>query len=422
MSGIAASKCRREDFPALHQEVNGHRLAYLDNAATTHRPKAVIEAMQSFYERDNANVHRGVHSLSQAATEAYERARDTLRDFIGASEREEIIFTKGCTEAINLVASSWVERRLDGHGPRRVRRGTSAPVARRTILVGEGEHHANIVPWQMAAERHGLRIVPIPVLDSGELDMQALASLLGDDVLLVAIKHVCNATGAVNPVASIVRAAHAVGARVLVDGAQALAHQPVNVAELDVDFYAISGHKLYGPMGIGALYAKRELLEEMPPYQTGGSMIRSVSFEETTFADSPERFEPGTPNVAGAIGLAAAIDYVKGVGLDAIADHELRLKRLARRRLSEIEGIRLYGPEGGAAIVSFSLGAAHPHDVGTILDRRGVAVRAGHHCCQPLMRRLGVTATVRASFALGNDDDDVDQLMLGVGDVARLFA
>ncbi len=398
----------REQFPALHQLVNNHPLAYLDNAATTQRPESVLQAMDNFYRRDNANVHRGVHTLSQRATDEFEHARATVARFVGARHDHEIIFTKGCTEALNLVAFSWGRSNL---GPGDV------------VLVSNLEHHANFVPWQVVTQATGARMVPIPIHDDCSLDLTAYRSLLeGGDVRMVAVKHVCNATGTVNPVAEMSRLAHEHGALVTVDGAQALAHQRVNVESFGADFYSMAAHKVYGPMGMGALYGREELLEAMPPYQTGGGMIRSVSYERTTYAGLPDKFEPGTPYVSGAIGFAAALAWVERVGIDAIAQHERSLTEAATLALQTVPGLRLVGTAAGkAGILSFVMNQVHPHDVGTILDTQGVAVRSGHHCCQPLMARLGVNATTRASLAVYSTEEDLERLRVGLLEVVRVF-
>lgn len=415
----------RRLFPALHPTGEGRPQAYLDNAATTQRPQAVLDAMNGIYMRDNANVHRGVHSWSRRATEAFDAAREKVRRHVGAREASEIVFTKGCTEAINLVAHAWG---VLGGGLGAASHAVTAsgvrvrPLAERptnqtngVVLVSTLEHHANIVPWQIAAAQTGCEIVPIPILDTGEVDLDAYRDLLTERVRLVAIKHVCNALGVIQPIAEITQIAHAVGAKVMVDGAQALAHQMVNVAELDVDFYAMSAHKVYGPFGVGALYAKQELLEAMPPYQGGGDMIREVTFSETTFAGLPNRFEPGTPNVAGVVGFGVALEFLAEVGVERVAAHEHDVAEYAESRLLEVEGVEIKGrSKHKAGIVSFTVRGVHPHDLGTVLDDRGVAVRAGHHCCMPLMRRLGVPATTRASFAMYSTKEEVHQLVEAV--------
>lgn len=398
----------RKDFPALHHGVNGRRLAYLDNAATTQKPQVVLDSVSRYYAEDNANVHRAVHTRSRRATEAFDAARARVARFVGASKHEEIVFTKGCTEAINLVAGSW--------GRANLREGD-------VLLVGEGEHHANIVPWQLIAAEKGAVVTPIPLRESGELDVDALHGLLGPHVKLVAVKHVCNALGTVNPIADVIALAHKQGAVVLVDGAQALAHEHVDVSALDVDCYAMSSHKVYGPMGVGALYAREDLLAAMPPYQGGGDMIRTVSFDGTTFANPPNRFEAGTPNVGGVVGFARALDYVDSIGLDAVQAHERDVVGYLLERLATVPGLRVMGePEERAGIVSFVLDGVHPHDIGTIVDAHGVAIRTGHHCCMPLMARLGVPATARASLAVYNGRDDVDQLVEALMLVRGVFA
>ncbi len=398
----------RSEFPALHQEVAGRSLVYLDNAATNQRPQAVLDAITDFYRRDNSNVHRGVHTLSLRATDRFEAARHTVADWINAADWREVIFTKGCTESLNLVAGSWGRANL-GEGD--------------VVLVSTMEHHSNLVPWQIVAEQTGAKVEPIPVSDSVELDMEWLADRLDETVKAVCLKAVCNATGTINPVKEVARLAHSVGAIIVVDGAQALAHQKVDVQDWDADFVAMTAHKVYGPMGIGALYGKAALLEAMPPYQTGGGMIRTVSFEETTFTVAPDKFEPGTPNVAGAVGFAAALTFLGEVGLDAVARHEENLGRLAEDLLSDVPGVTVHGHAADkAGIVSFTMDCAHTHDAGTVLDQCGVAVRSGHHCCMPLMKRLGITGTTRASFAMYNQEADVHRLLEGVNRVREIFA
>jgi len=395
----------RADFPALHQQVNGRPLVYLDNAATTQKPQPVLDALLGFYRRDCANVHRGVHALSQRATDAYEGARETVARFLNARPRE-IVFTRGTTEAINLVAYSYGSRLLPGD----------------EILITELEHHSNIVPWQMLAERTGARLRVAPIDDRGEIILEEFQRLLGPRTRIVAVAHVSNALGTVNPVEEICRLAHTYGARVLVDGAQAVPHLAVDVRALDCDFYAFSGHKIYGPTGVGVLFGRWELLEAMPPYQGGGDMIRSVTFEKTLYNDPPYRFEAGTPHIAGAIGLAAAIEYVTRLGLEEIRRHEQQLLEAATRALEEIPGVRIVGTAAHkAAVVSFVLDGVHPHDVATVLDHEGVAVRAGHHCAQPLMERFGLPATTRASFALYNTLEEVDALARAVRRARELF-
>jgi len=397
----------RADFPALHQEVNGKPLVYLDNAATTQKPRAVIDAVRGFYERDCSNVHRGVHLLSQRATVGFETARTTVKKFIGAADSRSIVFTRGTTEGINLVASSFVRPRL-GEGDE--------------VLISAMEHHSNIVPWQLLCEERGAHLRVIPIDDDGDIILAEYERLLNERTKIVGIVHVSNALGTVNPVREMIATAHAHGVPVLVDGAQAVPHLAVDVQELDCDFYVFSGHKVYGPTGIGALYGKREHLLEMVPYQGGGDMILSVSFEGTTFNEPPHRFEAGTPNIEGAIGLASAINYVNWIGRDAIAAHERRLLVDATAAVLEIPGIRLIGSaRERASALSFVMDGIHPHDIGTILDSEGVAVRAGHHCAQPVMKRFGVSATVRASFALYNTDSEIAALAAGLVKVREVF-
>ena len=397
---------RREDFPILHREVHQHPLVYLDNAATSQKPWSVIEAERHYYAHYNANIHRGVHQLSQEATEAYEAARDKVRDFINARRREEIVFTRGTTEAINLVASSYGQRLQAGD----------------EILLTEMEHHSNIVPWQLLCQRSGAVLRVAPIDDAGQLIVEQFNGLLGPRTRLVALTQMSNALGSINPVKALVQMAHRAGAVVLVDGAQAVAHRPVDVSDLDCDFYVFSGHKLYGPTGVGVLYARTALLETMPPYQGGGDMIKSVSFTGTTWNDLPYKFEAGTPNIAGGIGLGAAIDYVRAVGLDAIAAHEADLLAYATAQAKDFPGLTLIGTaRDKGAILSFTLAGIHPHDVGTILDAQGVAVRTGHHCAMPVMERYGLPATVRASFALYNTRHEVDALFRGLAKAREIF-
>ncbi len=397
----------RADFPALAQNVRGKPLVYLDNAATAQKPRAVIDAVTHYYTHDNSNVHRAVHTLSERATAAYEGARGKIRRFVNAASDQEIVFVRGATEAINLVAASW------GHA--NVRAGDE-------ILISTMEHHSNIVPWQLLCERVGARLRVIPITDSGELIYEEFERLLTERTRLVSVVHCSNALGTINPVEKIVERAHAVGALVLLDGAQAVPHLAVDVRRLDCDFYAFSSHKLYGPTGIGVLYGKERLLDVMPPYQSGGDMIKSVSFEKTVYNDLPYKFEAGTPHIAGAIGLGVAIDYVTGIGLDAIAAHEHDLLLYATEALGNVPGLRLVGTaREKAAIVSFTLAGAHPHDIGTVLDHEGVAIRAGHHCAMPVMTRFGLPATARASFGMYNTREEVDVLVRGIRRVREMF-
>ncbi len=396
----------RADFPILATTAHGKPLVYLDNGATTQKPRAVIDAISRYYESENANIHRGVYDLSQRATARYEEARRKVQSFINAADEVEIIFTRGTTEAINLVANCF-GRAFVGPGDE--------------IIVSALEHHSNIVPWQMAAEISGARIRVLPMNDAGELLMDAYIKLLNPRTRLVAVNHVSNALGTINPVEEIIAAAHGFGARVLVDGAQWVAHFPTDVRALDADFYTFSGHKLFGPTGIGVLYGKRNLLQQMPPYQGGGDMIRTVTFEKTEYADLPNKFEAGTPDIAGAVGLGAAIDYVQSIGLQNVAPHEEALLHYATARLAEVPGLRLIGTaRHKAGVLSFIMEnpAIASIDIGTQLDLEGVAVRTGHHCCQPIMDRFGITSTTRASLAMYNTTDDIDALVDGLQKIA----
>ncbi|MFZ2163783.1 MAG: cysteine desulfurase [Sideroxyarcus sp.] len=397
----------RTDFPILKTRVHDKPLVYLDNAATTQKPQAVIDAEREYYGNYNANVHRGVHSLAQRATEAYEGARIKVQYLIHAGSSDEIVFVRGTTEAINLVAQSYGRSRLK---------------AGDEIILSQMEHHSNIVPWQMLCRQTGARLRVIPVDDSGELQMEIYETLLNEHTRLVAVTHVSNALGTINPVKSIIELAHRRGVPVLLDGAQAIAHVPVDVQALDCDFYAFSAHKLYGPTGVGVLYGKAALLEAMPAYQGGGDMIRSVSFEETTYNTAPFKFEAGTPNIAGVIGLGAAIDYVGSIGFDALISHEQAMLSYATTLLAAVPGLHIIGTaREKTGIVSFVLEGMHAHDIGTILDKEGVAIRAGHHCTMPLMERFGVPATARASFALYNTRQEVDALVAAVCKAQEVF-
>jgi cysteine desulfurase/selenocysteine lyase len=398
----------RADFPILQRRVNGHPLVYLDNAATSQKPRQVIDALVHYYEFTNANVHRGLHTLAEEATEAYESARAKVARFIGA-EPESVVFTRNATEAINLVAYAWGLANLKS-GDR--------------IVLTEMEHHSNIVPWQLIARLTGAQLHYVPFTPEGEMDMEALDNALRQEPKLVAIVHVSNVLGTVNPVEEITRKAHAVGAKVLIDGAQAVPHKPVDVTRIGCDFYAFSGHKMLAPTGIGALYARRELLEEMPPFLGGGSMIRRVTHEFSTWADIPTKFEAGTPNIADAIGFGAAVDYLQHVGMEAIRQHEQRLTAEALRLLETEEDIVVYGPrdpQRRCGLVSFNFKHVHPHDVAQVLDARGIAIRAGHHCCQIIMRRLDVTATARASFYLYNTIEEIHTFVEALDDVRKVF-
>ncbi|HET9645478.1 MAG TPA: cysteine desulfurase [Burkholderiaceae bacterium] len=396
----------RRDFPILHRHVHGKPLVYLDNAATSQKPQCVIDREARYYAEFNSNIHRGVHALSQQATDAYEAARDTVQRFINAARREEIIFTRGTTEAINLVAESWGQRLQPGD----------------EILITEMEHHSNIVPWQLLCKRSGAVLRVAPIDDTGELMLDEFERALGPRTRLVAVTHLSNALGTINPVQRIIELAHARGVAVLIDGAQAAPHMKIDVQALDCDFYAFSGHKVYGPTGIGVLYGKTALLEEMPPYQGGGDMIREVTFAKTTFNDLPYKFEAGTPHIAGVMGLGTAIDYLNRIGFDAIAACEHELLLYATEQARAVSGLRLIGTaRDKASILSFVLDGVHPHDVGTILDGEGVAVRAGHHCAMPVMEHFHVPATVRASFALYNTRAEVDALFRAVRKVQEVF-
>jgi len=397
----------RRDFPILSLQVYGKPLVYLDNAASAQKPASVIEAEREVYERCYANIHRGVHYLSVHATDAYDASREKARAFLNAAETHEIVFVRGTTEAVNLVAQTW--------GRANVRAGDE-------ILITALEHHSNIVPWQMLCEEKGARLAVAPILDSGEVDIEALARLLTPRTRMVSIAHLSNALGTVLPVARIVELSHAAGALVFVDGAQAVPRMPVDVRALGVDFYAFSSHKIYGPTGVGVLYGRAEILDAMPPYQGGGDMIRSVTFEKTTYNSLPYKFEAGTPNIAGGIAFGAALDYVTRVGLSRIEAHEHDLLAYATESLSAIPELRIVGTaREKAGVLSFVLDGVHPHDIGTVLDREGIAVRTGHHCAQPVMDRFGLPATARASFGLYNTREEVDALAGGIRTVLRMF-
>ena len=397
----------RADFPGLHQEIHGKPLAYLDNAASTQRPQSVIDAMIAQEQINHANVHRGVHTLSQRATDAHEGAREKVRGYINAASCEEIIFTRGTTESINLVASSLGKIRL-----------TSAD----EVLITWMEHHSNIVPWQLICEQTGAKLVGVPMTPTGELDLDAYDRLLTDRTKIVAVTHVSNALGTINPIDKIITRAHDAGALVVVDGAQSVPHMPIDVRALDCDFYAFSGHKMYGPTGIGVLYGKSALLDAMPPYQGGGEMILTVTLEETTYHTLPYKFEAGTPNITGAVGLGATIDYLAGIDFSAVAHQETELLDYATGRLLELPGSRVIGTgKHKAGVLSFTLAGIHAHDIGTIVDREGVAIRTGHHCAMPVMEYFRIPATSRASFALYNNREDVDQLIGGLQQALELF-
>jgi cysteine desulfurase/selenocysteine lyase len=396
----------RDEFPILAQQIHGHPLIYFDNGATSQKPKAVIETLRHYYEHDNANVHRGLHELSSRATEAYESARAKVACYLGAAGQDEIVFTRGTTEAINLVAHSW--------GGKFVRAGD-------VILLTEMEHHSNLVPWQLLAERTGARLRFVPVRDDGTLDLDQLDSLLTSEVKLFAFTHISNSLGTINPVAELCRAARAVGAVTLVDAAQSAGHLPIDVRQIGCDFLALSGHKMCGPTGIGVLYGRAERLAEMPPWHGGGEMIVSVSLEKSSYKDAPHRFEAGTPNIAGAVALGAAIDYLEGIGRDAIFQHDLSLARHAISRLSALPGMRILGPlDQRGGLVGFVMEGTHPHDLTTYADQYGLALRGGHHCNQPLMKKFRLPGTTRASFYFYNTTAEIDR-MIEILEAARLF-
>jgi cysteine desulfurase/selenocysteine lyase len=398
----------RADFPALQQLAHGKPLVYLDNAATTQKPRQVIDALRKYYEEDNANVHRGVHLLSERATAAYEGARDTIRAFVNAHSRSEIIFTRNATESINLVARAW--------GDANVRAGDE-------VLITGMEHHSNIVPWQLLCERTGATLKVIPLDDRGDLELDTLDTLLTPKTKIVAIVHLSNALGTINPVAEIAARAKALGATVLIDGSQAAYHMAIDVRALGADFYAFTGHKVYGPTGIGVLWGREAVLEKMPPFLGGGDMIRTVAFERSTWNDLPYKFEAGTPHIAGAVGLGAAIDYIRAIGFDRIGAHEAALLEQATGAVQAVPGVTLVGTaRRKASVLSFVMDGVHPHDIGTVVDREGVAIRTGHHCAQPVMDRYGIPATARASFAMYNTAGDVDALVAALHKTRALLA
>jgi cysteine desulfurase/selenocysteine lyase len=398
----------RSDFPILKQQVNGKPLVYLDNAATSQKPQSVIDAMNRFYLEENSNIHRGVHTLSDKATQSYEDARMRIQKFINAPDLREIVFVRSTTEGINLVARSY--------GARHLSEGDE-------LIISAMEHHSNIVPWQMMCEETGARLRVIPMSDEGELDLGAYARLFNGRTKLVAVGHISNALGTINPVEEMIKTAHAHGVPVLVDGAQAVPHLRVDVRALDCDFYAFSGHKMFGPTGIGILYGKLKLLEGMPPYQGGGDMIKSVSFEKTTYNDLPHKFEAGTPNISGGVGLGEAVRYLSEIDFEGAMAHERDLLRYATSALSTIEGLRIIGTaKRKAGVLSFVIDGIHPHDIGTILDDDGIAIRTGHHCAQPVMQRFGIPATARASFAFYNTAEEVDALVRGIHNVRKVLS
>ena len=407
MSSVLDIQSIRKDFPVLNREVNGKPLVYFDNAATSQTPKQVIQSIVDYYENYNANIHRGVHTLSQEATEAYEKARHTLQAHLNAARPEEIILTSGTTHSINIVASGFASLLKEGD----------------ELLVSAMEHHSNIVPWQMACEKSGAQLKVIPMNEKGELEMDVFDKLLSERTRLVFCNHVSNALGTINPIEEIITKAHAVGAAVLIDGAQAAPHFKVDVQHLDVDFYTLSAHKVCGPTGIGLLYGKRSWLEKLPPYQGGGEMIAEVSFEKTTYADLPHKFEAGTPNIAGGIAFGAAIDYMNQIGFEAIAAYEEELLVYATDQLKQIEGIEFIGEaKNKASVISFNLRGIHPYDVGSILDKLGIAVRTGHHCAQPVMQHFNVPGTVRASFSFYNTKEEIDIFVEGVKTAQRMLS
>jgi len=397
----------RAQFPVLEVVENGQSLVYLDSGATSQKPLRVIEALDTYYRQENANVHRGVYGLSERATEKYEGARETAREFLNAKSTKEIVFVRGTTEAINLVAHSWVSENLTEGDE---------------VIVTEMEHHSNIVPWQLLREKLGIRLTVLRMNQKGEVCMNAFKGLVSEKTKFVSVTHMSNALGTINPVKEMVEIAHSVGAKIMIDGAQATPHMTVNVQDLDCDFYALSGHKMYGPTGIGVLYAKEELLEAMPPYQGGGDMIYSVTFDKTEYNVLPYKFEAGTPHISGAIGLAAAMDFLNEVGLDNIAQHEAELLAYATEQLSQIEGLRIIGQaEDKGGVVSFVIDGVHPHDMATLMDQDGIAVRASHHCAMPVMQHFNIPATIRASFGVYNNFADIDRLIASINEAKEML-
>ena len=398
----------KEEFPILSKEVNNKPLIYLDNASTTQKPASVIDEIQEYYECTNSNIHRGVHHLSQKATEEYEEARTKIQKFIGAESSKEIVFVRGATEAVNLVANSYVNPLLSEGD---------------NIIISHMEHHANIVPWQLIAKQKNIDIKVIPINEMGELVITELDNLIDKQTKFISLNHVSNSLGTVNPVEELIQKAHQNNIRIMIDGAQAVQHMKVNVTDLDVDFYCFSGHKMYGPTGIGILYGKKEILDKMEPYQGGGDMIKSVTFEKTIYNDVPHIFEAGTPNIVGAIGLGKAIDFIEKTTLEKIEEHEMDLLNYATQKISKIEGVRIIGTsENKASVISFVMDGIHPHDIGTIMDNLGIAIRAGHHCTQPVMDFYDIPATARASFAIYNTKEDVDKLIEGIEKTKEVFA
>jgi len=397
----------RAQFPLLHQKVNGENLVYFDNGASTQKPQVVIDAIAQYYSNDNANIHRGVHYLSQKATDKFEETRDTVQAFINANKSCEIIFTKGTTDSINLVANGYRSMLNKGDD----------------IIISEMEHHSNIVPWQMCCEVSGATLKVIPILDNGDLDMDAFENLLSEKTKLVAVTHISNALGTINPVEKLIALTHKVGAKILIDGAQATPHTLVDVQGLDVDFYCFSAHKMYGPTGVGVLYGKEALLNELPPYQGGGEMIKEVSFEKTTYADLPHKFEAGTPNIAGVIAFKAAMDFITDLGISTIAKHEDTLVQYATKQLLTISGMQFIGEaKKRAALVSFNIESLHPYDIGVLLDKMGIAIRTGHHCAQPIMEHYKVSGTVRMSFAIYNTKEEIDSCITAIKKAQTMLA
>ena len=395
------------DFPVLSQKVNGKKLVYLDNAATTQKPKAVIKSIERYYNESNANIHRGVHALSQKATDLYENSRKNISNFINAESEKQIIFVRGATEAINLVANSHVRPLLNQNDE---------------IIISQMEHHANIVPWQLICEERNAKLRILPMNQRGELILDSLGKIISKKTKFMAINHVSNSLGTVNPIEEIVKIAHQHKIKILIDGAQAVQHIPIDIQKIGADFYCFSGHKLYGPTGIGILYGKKQLLNEMPPYQGGGDMIKSVTFDETIYNDVPHKFEAGTPNISGAIGLSAAIDYIREIGIEKISKHESELLEYASKELNKIDNVQIIGnAENKASVLSFVIKNIHPHDIGTIMDSNGVAIRAGKHCTDPVMDFYCIPATARASFAAYNNKDDVDKLIKSVKKAIEVF-
>ena len=398
----------KEEFPILSKKVNNKPLIYLDNASTTQKPKSVIETIQNYYESTNSNIHRGVHHLSQKATEEYEKSRETIQHFIGANSSKEIIFVKGATEAVNLVANSYVKPLLSEGD---------------NIIISQMEHHANIVPWQIMAKEKKIDIRVIPINNAGELLIEEIDKLIDGNTKFISLNHVSNSLGTINPIRKLIQKAHQSDIRIMIDGAQAVQHMKVNVTELDVDFYCFSGHKMYGPTGIGILYGKKKILDKMEPYQGGGDMIKSVTFEKTIYNDVPHIFEAGTPNIVGAIGLGKAVEFIENITVEKIEKHELHLLNYATEKISNIEGVRIIGnSKDKASVISFVMEGIHPHDIGTIMDNLGIAIRAGHHCTQPVMDFYDIPATARASFAIYNTKEDVDKLIDGIQKTKEVFA